>query len=37
MFVWLVSIVVIIGIIVFIINAAKKKGKGEDLGERNQL
>jgi hypothetical protein len=36
MFVWLVSIVVIIGIIVFIITAAKKKGKGEDLGERNQ-
>lgn len=36
MFVWLVSIIVVIGIIVFLITAAKKKGKGEDLGERNQ-
>lgn len=36
MFVWLVSIIVIIGIVIFLITAAKKKGKGEDLGERNQ-
>jgi hypothetical protein len=36
MFVFLVSIIVVIGIIVFLIMAAKKKGKGEDLGERNQ-
>jgi hypothetical protein len=36
MFVWFVSIIVVIGIIVFLITAAKKKGKGEDLGERNQ-
>jgi hypothetical protein len=36
MFVWLISIIVVIGIIIFLIIAAKKKGKGEDLGERNQ-
>jgi hypothetical protein len=36
MFVWFISIIVVIGIVVFLIAAAKKKGKGEDLGERNQ-
>jgi hypothetical protein len=37
MFVFLVSIIVVIGIIAFIIFAFNKKKKGEDLGERDSL
>jgi hypothetical protein len=36
MFVWLVSIVFLVGIVAFLIFAIGKKRKGEDLGERNQ-
>jgi len=36
MFVLLVSIIVVIGIIIFLITAFNKKRKGEDLGERNR-
>ena len=35
MFVFIVSMLVIIGIIYFIVAASKKKAEGEDLGERS--
>ena len=37
MFVFLVSIIVVIGIIAFIIVAYNKKRKGQDLGERDHM
>jgi hypothetical protein len=35
MFPMIIGVLVVIGVIVFLITAAKKKSKGEDLGERN--
>jgi hypothetical protein len=35
MFPMIIGVLVVIGIIVFIVTAAKKKSNGEDLGEHN--